>query len=314
MTNRTPNLVVVHPIVLLSVVDHFNRLQTDKRVVGTLLGYVDAGRIEITNSFAVPFEEDMDDPKIWFLDHNYHERLWAMFKKVNANERPIGWYSTGPKIRESDLEINEVFRKYTPNPIFVIVDVQPEQVGIPTKAYVSVKEVTEEGRTEYRFQHIPSIIGALEAEEVGVEHLLRDVKDTNISTLSNQVSDKIHGLRNLKNRLQEIVDYIDNLVYERMPINNHIVYMIQDIFNLLPNLNDPELIRAFIFKTNDMMLNVYVASLFRSITALHDLINNKLEFSQQEARMDDTTGTQENKEDAKKEENKVEKEKETGNG
>ena len=35
-----PTTVVVHPIVLLSVVDHFNRVAKDskKRVIGTLLG------------------------------------------------------------------------------------------------------------------------------------------------------------------------------------------------------------------------------------------------------------------------------------
>jgi hypothetical protein len=46
-----------------------------------------------------------------YLDHNYHEAMFAMFKKVNAKEKVIGWYSTGPKIRASDLEVNELIRK-----------------------------------------------------------------------------------------------------------------------------------------------------------------------------------------------------------
>ena len=35
-----PSMVVIHPIVLLSVVDHYNRLAKDtkKRVIGVLLG------------------------------------------------------------------------------------------------------------------------------------------------------------------------------------------------------------------------------------------------------------------------------------
>lgn len=50
----TPELAVVHPLVLLSVVDHYNRVAKDtkKRVVGVLLGENSKGRIEITNSFA----------------------------------------------------------------------------------------------------------------------------------------------------------------------------------------------------------------------------------------------------------------------
>ena len=59
--------VIIHPIVLLSVVDHYNRVaqNTRKRVVGILLGTGEAGgEIHVTNSFAVPFEEDLKKP-IW---------------------------------------------------------------------------------------------------------------------------------------------------------------------------------------------------------------------------------------------------------
>ena len=60
-----PNLtdqVVVHPLVLLSVVDHFNRTSkvgNVKRVVGILLGCLKKGGVlDISNSFAIPFDED----------------------------------------------------------------------------------------------------------------------------------------------------------------------------------------------------------------------------------------------------------------
>ena len=45
---------MVHPLVLLSVVDHYNRVAKDtrKRVVGVLLGETYKGRTDITNSFA----------------------------------------------------------------------------------------------------------------------------------------------------------------------------------------------------------------------------------------------------------------------
>ena len=179
----------------------------------------------------------------------------------------VGWYSTGPKIRSSDLEINERFRKYCKNPVLVIIDVQPKEFGIPTEAYMTIDEIKDvrpafgwasfcnvrrtdpmacmgqDGTPSSRtFSHLPCSIGALEvsgcvnagmsdssvgrlrpaaadaqcasrsehrrhacsrppvlfacgtwpqmfgqAEEIGVEHLLRDVKDTTVSTLSNQV-------------------------------------------------------------------------------------------------------------------------------
>ncbi len=50
----TPDKVVLHPLVLLSVVDHYNRVAKDtrKRVIGVLLGEVSKGVIDVSNSFA----------------------------------------------------------------------------------------------------------------------------------------------------------------------------------------------------------------------------------------------------------------------
>lgn len=93
--------------------------------------------------FPVPFEEDEKDPSVWFLDHNFIESMRDMFKKINAREKLIGWYHSGPKLRASDLEINELFKRYTPNPLLVIIDVQPKEVGVPTDAYFAVEEIKD---------------------------------------------------------------------------------------------------------------------------------------------------------------------------
>jgi len=185
---------------------------------------------------------------------------------------------------------------------FVIVDVAPTETGIPTKAYVCVEEVTEDGKVENRFHHLPSVIEALEAEEVGVEHLLRDVKDANISTLATRISDKIASLKSLIARLSEMNQYLDNVQTGKLPVNNTIIRQIQEIFNLLPNLKDKNLQKSFMIKTNDNMLAVYLASLIRSVTALHDLINNKLEFRVAEG--ESSEKKDEKKEGEKKDEKK----------
>lgn len=56
--------VTMHPLVLLSAADHYHRVArgTRKRVVGVLLGQVFRGKVDATNSFAVPFEEDSKNP------------------------------------------------------------------------------------------------------------------------------------------------------------------------------------------------------------------------------------------------------------
>ncbi|XP_015789852.1 26S proteasome non-ATPase regulatory subunit 7-like [Tetranychus urticae] len=135
--------VVVHPLVLLSVVDHFNRMGkigNQKRVVGILLGAMKGkGILDVSNSFAVPFDEDDKERNVWFLDHDYLENMYSMFKKHNA-----------------------------------------------------------------------------------------------------------------------------------------IIYLLQDIFNLLPDTMSETFVKSVYVKTNDQMLVVYLASLVRSVIALHNLINNKI--------------------------------------
>ncbi len=46
--------VVIHPLVLLSVVDHYNRVarNTTKRVLGILLGQNVNGKVNVANSYA----------------------------------------------------------------------------------------------------------------------------------------------------------------------------------------------------------------------------------------------------------------------
>jgi hypothetical protein len=53
----------------------------------------------------------------------------------------MGFYSSGPKIKESDIKIDDLMRRFCPNPVFVLIDVRPDIEGIPTTAYMSVEEV-----------------------------------------------------------------------------------------------------------------------------------------------------------------------------
>jgi 26S proteasome regulatory subunit N8 len=49
-----------------------------------------------------------------------------MYKKINAKEKVVGWYTTGTRFKQHDIEINEIFKNYCVNPVLVIVD--PEHI------------------------------------------------------------------------------------------------------------------------------------------------------------------------------------------
>lgn len=317
LSDRPLAKVIVHPLVLLSVVDHFNRMRKvghARRVVGVLLGSVTSGEggkgrvLDISNSFAVPFDEDDKDGDVWFLDHEYLENMYNMFKKVNAKERIVGWYHTGPKLHPNDIKINDLLRSYCEKSILVIVNAKPKNIGLPTEAYIAVEEIHDDGTpTSKTFEHVPSEIGAEEAEEVGVEHLLRDIKDTTLGTLSQRITNQLMGWKGLNMKLREMKQYLQQVIDGKLPMNHQITYHLQDIFNLLPDLADPEFVKSTNVNTNDQMLVVYTASLIRSIIALHNLINNKLSNKEAEKKESSaTSSTTTGKKDESKDKNSKE--------
>ena len=310
-----PDQIVVHPTVLLSVVDHYYRLakETNRRVIGALLGeYID-DKVDITNCYAIPFEEDPKDIKIWYVDHVYSEQMLEMFQKINSKEKIVGWYSSGPKIRPHDIEINEVFRKYCDKPVFVIIDVQEkkESLGIPAESYIMREEVDQEGQLIKTFFKLNTSIEASLPEEIGVEFMLKDINDPNrVGSVSKIINDKEQSLKALIKKLTEIKTYLTNVISGKIPVNAQIIYNIQEIFNLLPNFDTESLIKAMSIQTNNNYLVLYLTWLAKTVVALHKLINNKIAIKEEENMAKENAKKEEKKKKEKDKEKEKDKDKE----
>lgn len=94
--------------------------------------------------------------------------------------------------------------------------------------------------------------------------------------MSQRIGAQLDGLSGLLRHLREIGNYLELVATNQLPVNHGVIYQLQDIFNLLPDLRLHDMVRAVHVNTNDQMLVVYVAAIMRTILALHDLISNKL--------------------------------------
>ena len=135
-----------------------------------------------------------------------------------------------------------------------------------------------------------------------MEHLLRDIRDVAVGTLSTRITSQLQSLQGVHLRLRDIGQYLQKVLDRELPVNHAILGHLQDVFNLLPNLSTPpltprisgteaqmensELARAMSIKTNDQMMAIYISSLIRAITAFHDLIENKIQNRQQQEEND----------------------------
>ena len=147
-----------------------------------------------------------------------------------------------------------------------------------------------------------------------MEHLLRDIRDIAVGSLSARINAQLQSLQGLHHRLHDIGQYLQKVLDGALPINHSILGNLQDVFNLLPNLSTPgsasedgdgkfgennELARAMSVKTNDQLMAIYLSSLIRAIIAFHDLIDNKIQ-NRQNPENDKEKGEEEKKKEGEK--------------
>merc|ERR1739845_244957 len=98
----------------------------------------------------------------------------------------------------------------------------------------------------------------------------------------------------------EISKYLQSVYDGKLPMNQEIIYQLQEIFNLLPDQDSEELVKSFAMETNDMMLALYLGSILRSTVALHNLINNKIKNKKlKEKKLEEKEKEKEKKEEEK---------------
>lgn len=302
-----PTTVDIHPLILLSAVDHFsrmnNKVNTNRRCVGLLLGMYlkdkKAGEsripasaatkgkstvledvmLDINNCFAVPFTEDPKDNAVWFFDTNYAEEMFRMYKKVLPKVRIVGWYSTGTEIQPNDLLIHLLLcERFCPNPVYCVINTDPTNKGLPVMAYMATEG--REGR-DVEFRNIVTSLGSYEAEEIGIEHLLRDLTDSTITTLSTKVQDRHLALLKLEALLGSVGDYLTDVADGSMPVQHDILATIQEVVDLLPLLNQMKTATGAIVAANDQALGTFIGSVSRCVMALYDVILNRRRLAQE---------------------------------
>lgn len=98
----------IHPLVLLSIPDHFmRRNENQENVFGILLGTQKNEVVHIANSFSLPPSKLENSP----FDTDFLKMMYHLHQKANPNEIMVGWYSTDQKIGEESGKIHESILK-----------------------------------------------------------------------------------------------------------------------------------------------------------------------------------------------------------
>lgn len=215
------------------------------------------------------------DPLVWFLDHTFHDDMLYMCKKINARERVVGWYAIGSAFKSADLDIHEIFRRYTPNPVHLLVNARGTAGSeFPVSAYISVEEANSVQQFTRTFVHVPIHYAATEAEAVGVEHLQRDMLDRQSSTMGADVVSFVKCLGLFSQRLEKIEAYLKSVQEGELEVNQTILAAIQESFSTLPPF-DERVVGQLSSQTQDAFVSFYTAAMVRTVLAAHTLVDGK---------------------------------------
>jgi len=186
--------------------------------------------------------------------------MYELFHKVNSKEVIVGWYHTGPKMYKNDIEITRSFLKVIDNPYLVIINIHADDFDLPIQVFKLNKQKD--------FIHINSKIEAEEAEEVGVENLIRDARVESAGSLRENINIIKNSMYVYFNCLSVIENYLEAIINDEKEYNYEILNLLQEILNSVPSLNDNlEVYSSYI----------YLCELVKSTINLTDLKKNRLE-------------------------------------
>jgi translation initiation factor 3 subunit F len=257
-------VVHVHPVVLFSIVDSYERRNEDaRRVIGTLLGTCEKNAVEVTNCFTVPHNECEDEVAI---DIEFAKNMYELHKKVNASEVIVGWYSTGADITEHSVLIHEYYSRECKNPVHLTVDTTVKQGGrMAIKAYTSTQMGIPGKTTGTMFTPVPFELTSHEAESVGVDFIqvAKDRPKRMVSTV-NDLQQLTTTCAHMQEMLSKVIEYVDNVIAGKVVADNAVGRMLMDLVNSVPKIKPEDFEEMVNSNMKDLLMVVYLSNLAKT--------------------------------------------------
>lgn len=263
----TENTVRVHPVVIFTICDaYIRRNENQERVIGTLLGTIGDGVVDIKNCYAVPHSESNDQVAV---DVVHHQTMSELQKKVNGSERIVGWFSTGTDVSGSDALIHNFYTNECANPVHLILDTDVSQQSNGSsmvKAFVSRVLSVNGNQLAREFQEVPCEVKASEAERVAGDLLLSETTDT----LPTELEGLASSLKALDGVIAAASEYVDQVLQGSLEGDAVFGRQLAEALSAVPRMSTDDLMKLVRNNQNDIVLTTYLSDLIRAQIALSD--------------------------------------------
>ena len=282
--------VTVHPLVLLSVLDHHTRrAEGAGRVIGTLLGRRDGSSVEITNCFAVPHAERGDEVAI---GKDFNRQMLALHSRADRREVVVGWYGTAlpnedgsghSSIADTSSLIHEFYAgECDEDPIHLVVGTGLDDDAINLRAYVSSPVVVAGEALANLFHEVRLSLKSSEAERICVDEMIKSQQkegpdaaaagaDASTSTAALKVS-----MTKLLEMLESASKYVDSVVEEQTPPDDAVGRQIADTLSAVPRVRPEVFDKTFADTLQDMLMVTYLTNVTKTQLTIAEKLNETL--------------------------------------
>ncbi|KAK7874049.1 hypothetical protein R5R35_004599 [Gryllus longicercus] len=264
--------VKVHPVVLFQIVDAYERRNSEAaRVIGTLLGTVEKGIVEVTNCFSVPHKEYEDQVD---AELSYASNLYALNHRVNPQEVIVGWWATGNEVTSHSSLIHEYYARECKNPIHLTLDTTLQNAKMGIRAYLNVPIGVPGGSVGCMFTPINVEVTCYEPEVVGVQLCQKTVAGgvggKKIVEPLLDLAQVAEASRRLTGLLDQVLTYVEDVLAGHAQPDNAVGRALLDMVNSVPKMSNEEFENMFNSNVKDLLMVITLAQLVKTQLQLNE--------------------------------------------
>mmetsp|Transcript_4122 Transcript_4122/g.14555 ORF Transcript_4122/g.14555 Transcript_4122/m.14555 type:complete len:282 (+) Transcript_4122:82-927(+) len=251
----------VHPVVVMTILDHYVRREdSQKRVIGTLLGYEADGVVQIRSCFPVPHSEEGEIA----VEGEYLRSMLELHSRANPRERIVGWYSSDGEINENSVLIHNFFwAEMEAPPVHLTVDTTLGGGNLSIVAYTSTPiGLNIEQALGQEFQPIAYGVDKSATDPAALRCLLR-AREEPMPVEPDMVNLRA-SLQQLLDLLNVISDYIEKVTSGKAEPDNKVGKFLVNALSTLPKVDPTTFDSLFSRSLEDLLTATYLANLTRT--------------------------------------------------
>jgi len=278
--------VMLHPLVVISISDQYTRARLNApanskvSIVGILLGMVNGGKIEITNSFDIVANFDPASGKLVSIDEDFLRRRSEALITVFPETKIVGWYESGSAVDADDaLIIAKLLSQKTDTMFAMTFDrdgaYDRDASDIPIKLFEAELKGEAPSEQTLALKQTPYHVITIEAERIGVDHIAKSSTTEGSSQLNVHVTGIQGAMKMLHSRIDIITDYLQK-VKNGEPMNPEIMRKIGVLHDMILVAQTSDFDQRYFVEYNDEMLLTYLSSLTEGIQTMNTMTDTHM--------------------------------------